>query len=77
MRNALLENVLRPLVARFGTAAAAVLISYGYESGFVQPFVDAAAAVLLLGVDLLLSRYYRKLTLRGVLNSLGVYDVRH
>ncbi|MER8365963.1 hypothetical protein [Mesorhizobium sp. M1378] len=61
MKNAILENLLRPLVARLGTALAAVLFTYGFESNVAEPFVNAVAAVLLLGVDLLLSRYFRKL----------------
>ncbi|RWM79351.1 MAG: hypothetical protein E5X86_12610 [Mesorhizobium sp.] len=64
MRNAILENVLRPLLARFGTALAAILLTYGFESQVVEPFVNAVGALLLLGVDLLLSRYYRKLAVK-------------
>ncbi|RWP57968.1 MAG: hypothetical protein E5Y55_20945 [Mesorhizobium sp.] len=64
MLNALVENLVRPLVARVGTAAAAVLLTYGFESQLVEPFVNTVGAGLLLGVDLLLSRYYRKLAVK-------------
>lgn len=65
MRNAFIENIVRPLISRLGTVAASVLLSYGYASQNVQPFIDAVSVVLLLGVDLLLSRYYRQLAVKG------------
>lgn len=59
--DAILENLVRPLVARFGTALAAILLTYGLESHVVEPIVTWLSAGLLLAVDLLLARYYRKL----------------
>jgi len=70
MRNAIIENVIRPVLARLGTALAAILLTYGFESHVVEPFINALGAFLLVGVDLLLSRYYRKLTVGNIVGRL-------
>lgn len=78
MKNAIIENLLRPLVARLGTAIYAMLITYGFETNVVEPFVTALAGIVLLGVDLLLSRYFRKLTVASKLNRIyGFHNVRN
>ena len=57
---ALVRNVLGPLVRRIGTAAAVYLVADGYDSGTVEQVINAAGAFVLVLVDLLLSRFYRR-----------------
>lgn len=57
---AILENIVSPLVRRIGTAAAIYLLSLGADSALVEQAVNAVSAVVLIGVDLLLARVYRK-----------------
>nr|QJB21402.1 MAG: hypothetical protein [Microvirus sp.] len=68
MKNAILENLVRPAIARVGTFLASVLLTSGFASAAVEPFVNALVACLLLGIDLLLSRYYRKLAVASFLS---------
>lgn len=58
--NAILENIVAPLVRRLGTAAATVLIAQGLDSALVEQLVNLLAGALLVGVDLLLARFYRQ-----------------
>lgn len=57
--NAILENLVAPLVRRLGTAAAMWLLAKGMDSALVEQLVNGLTAVVLVGVDLLLARIYR------------------
>lgn len=58
--NAILENLVGPLVRRIGTAFAMWLLAKGADSALVEQAVNALSAAVLIGVDLLLARVYRK-----------------
>lgn len=63
--NAILQNVVNPLVRRVGTAAAVYLVAQGLDSALVEQLVNAATALLLVGVDLLLARFYRQAVVKS------------
>lgn len=69
--NAILENLVGPLVRRLGTALATALVLKGLPSELVEPFVNYLCAAVLVGVDLLVARYYR----RAVVASLIGFDL--
>lgn len=56
----LVRNVLRPLLARAGTALATLLVAkYGFDGALVHQLVTLLAALVLVGVDLVFSRWNR------------------
>lgn len=69
--NAILENLLAPLVRRIGTAAAVWLLAKGLPSDAVEPLVNNLVAIVLLGIDLLLARFYRKSVVIRTVAALG------
>lgn len=58
--NAILENLVSPLVRRLGTAIAVWLVAKGADNALVEQAVNALSAAVLIGVDLLLARIYRQ-----------------
>lgn len=71
--NAILENLVAPMVRRVGTAGAVWLMAKGLPSEFVEPFVNYLVGALLLVLDLLLARVYRKSVVTNVLRSVGLW----
>lgn len=69
--NAILENLVAPLVRRLGTAIAVWLVAKGADNALVDQLVNAASAGVLLAVDLLLARIYRKSVVSKTAHSLG------
>lgn len=63
-KETILENFIRPTIARAGTFLAAILLAKGVESHVVEPVVAGISAVLLYGIDLLLSRHYRQVAVQ-------------
>lgn len=57
MKQILIRNVARPLVERLGTAMAVWLVASGWQTDLVQQFATAVASVVLVGVDLLMSKH--------------------
>lgn len=57
--NAILENLISPLVRRIGTAVAVWLLAQGAESQLVEQAINGLSAAVLVGVDLFLARIYR------------------
>lgn len=77
MLDAFKENLLRPIIARVGTLLATILLTHGFDTQVVEPFVQAVTAVVLIGIDLLLSRYYRKLAVLKYFSGFGVVGRAH
>lgn len=65
--NAIIENLVGPLVRRLGTAAAMWLLAKGLDSSLVEQLVNGLTAAALIGVDLLLARFYRTAVVSKVL----------
>lgn len=61
LKQTLLVNLVRPLVARMGTVAATYLLALGFSEGQIGELLAAASAFALVVIDLLLSSYYRRL----------------
>lgn len=70
--NAILENIVSPLVRRVGTAIAVWLVAKGADNALVDQLVNAASAGVLLAVDLLLARIYRKSVVSKTAHALGL-----
>lgn len=61
MRDALMRNLVRPLIARAGTAVATYMLTVDYLDGaLVNEFVTTGVAFVAVGVDLVLARVFRK-----------------
>lgn len=63
--NAIVESIIKPAIRRLGTAGATYLLSVGLPSELVEPLVNHLAAIVLVVLDLVLARYYRK----GLVNT--------
>lgn len=53
-------NLLKPLINRLGTAGATLLVTAGADADLATQFMNAAIALLLVGIDLALSWRDRK-----------------
>lgn len=61
MKNIIFDKVLPPLASRIGTLSAGALLATIYaDTSLVMELGDALAAVLLIGFDLLMSRFFKK-----------------
>lgn len=67
--DAIRENVIAPLVRRLGTAAAVWLLAKGFDSATVEPLINWVSAGVLLVVDLLLARFYRRAVIQKAVAS--------
>lgn len=56
MKELLVRNLARPLAERLGTVAATYLIARGLDSDLVAQLVNALLAVVLVGLDLVMSK---------------------
>ena len=54
------ENVLKPLLARMGTALATLLVSWGASAGHVEAFVAGFISLSLILFDLLVDWFNRR-----------------
>lgn len=52
-------------MARVGTVAATYLLTFGLSDGQVNELIAAGGAFMLVVVDLIVARFYRKLTVQG------------
>lgn len=70
MWQTLRENVIAPLARRLGTATAVVVAQWGVEHQGALAVETAVSALLLVGADLLISRWdktsFREMVLRGL-----------
>lgn len=69
--NAILENIVQPMVRRVGTALAVWLMAKGLPSDVVEPLVNYLAGFVLLLVDLGLARLYRQSVVSKTAQALG------
>lgn len=60
MKSLLIRNLFKPLLARLGTAAAAVLVAKGFDGELVQQLGVALSGAALIAADLLVARLIRE-----------------
>lgn len=60
MKSLLIRNLLKPLLSRLGTAAAALLVAKGFDGELVSQLITALGASALVAADLLVSRLTRE-----------------
>lgn len=62
---ALVRDLVRPLLARVGTAVATwLIVTFEFDGDLVNQFVAALIAAALIGVDLVLSWFNRRAEVR-------------
>lgn len=67
MKRLLISNLVRPLIARLGTAGAVLLVNdYGFDGALVEQFVISLSAAALIAVDLWISRKNREVEIARV-----------
>lgn len=60
MKNLLYHNLFRPLVERFGTVIATLLVAQGWNGELIEQLVAALSAVALVSFDLVVARRNRE-----------------
>ena len=74
MKGTLLRGIVRPLLERLGTMAAAYLIARGLDSDLTAQLVNATLAAVFILFDLVVSTVNRDRDITRFINEASRYD---
>lgn len=60
MKSLLIRNLLKPILSRLGTAAAALLVAKGFDGELIQQLIVALSGAALVAADLFVARVTRE-----------------